>query len=111
MSSLLMISHDTWSIINAVLNATFNAVLFALALRYYILFIRESKEMNSAWFSLCKLALICMLSGSLWRLLIDINHIADPNKVTVNVIAALARNFGSGIVIWDLMRRIKIYTK
>lgn len=103
-----MISHDTWSVINAVLNAMFNGVLFVLALRYYILFIRESKEMHNAWFNLCKFALICMLSGSLWRLLIDINHIADPNKVTINVIAALARNFGSGIVIWDLMRRLNI---
>lgn len=107
MTNLLAILPQHYSIVNAILNATFNAILFILALRYYIIFIKESTEMHSAWFNLCKFALICMLSGSLWRLLIDINHIAEPNKVTFNVIAALARNFGSGIIIWDLMRRLK----
>jgi hypothetical protein len=106
MELLLTTTKGNLSILNALLNAIFNAILFILALRYYIIFVKESKEMSTLWFSVCKLALICMLSGSFWRLLIDINHIADPNKITLTVIAALARNFGSGIIIWDLMQRL-----
>ena len=89
-----------WDVINSIANTIANILLFCGCLYFYYNHI--TKDMNKLLYYFMRVATAMLLSGSLARILLDINY-AMVGKSTAFIwyeaLMALSRNYGAGFIL------------
>jgi hypothetical protein len=97
-------------VINSILNLIANIILFSGGMMFYYHFVCRSKFKNDKLYYIMKVLTAMLITGSLARVLFDMNVIYVGTTKAFNIVEAviaLLRNFGLGGILIFLINKYK----
>jgi hypothetical protein len=97
-------------VINSILNLIANVVLFSGGMMFYYYFICRTRIPNQNLYYTMKVLTAMLITGSLARVLFDMNVIYGGSTKSFNIVEAviaLFRNFGLGGILIFLINKYK----